>query len=321
MKEYKTLFVKAIVFIALAVAVDILAGIGLRGLEKKALDHSPYGMAIENAMWKVQSDAIIMGASDASHSFVPRILEDSLGITFYNCGKDGCRFYIQNAMINGILNRYSPKLILWSFSPDELCTPSELDNGNLSQLNPFYKDDDFVRQVLKTKSKYEPIKLLSESYVYNSRMLPYLYKASMPDYDFEYGGYAPLGGTNKDLKIKKREWHGHYDVDVEKTFRETIARCKDAGVEVIIVFAPRLETENHQDRETYKALKRVVADYELNIVEDLYHYQGLMDSQYFKDNAHLNAKGAPIFTALLASEILRTNNLEGHAEDSNIWSL
>lgn len=304
MKGYKLLIIKAIAFVALAVAVDVIAGIGMRGLEKKALERSPYGMVLENAMWEIQSDAIVIGASEACHSFIPRILEDSLSMTFYNCGKDGCRFYIQNAMIDGILNRYVPKMILWSVSPDVLRTPSKLDQGNLSQLNPYYKESEFVRDVMKAKSKYEPIKLISESYVFNSRLLPYLYKIVEEDYEFEYGGYSPLKGTKKGLTIKEKKWHGHYDAEIESVFRATLARCKNAGVEVVLVFTPRLENENHQDLETYKALKKVVADYDLKIIEDLYHYDGLMEPKYFKDRGHLNDVGAPIFTSLLASELL-----------------
>ena len=304
MKGYKLLIIKAIAFVALAVAVDVIAGIGMRGLEKKALERSPYGMVLENAMWEIQSDAIVIGASEACHSFIPRILEDSLSMTFYNCGKDGCRFYIQNAMIDGILNRYVPKMILWSVSPDVLRTPSKLDQGNLSQLNPYYKESEFVRDVMKTKSKYEPIKLISESYVFNSRLLPFLYKIAEEDYGFEYGGYSPLKGTKKGLTIKEKKWRGHYDAEIESVFRATLARCKNEGVEVVLVFTPRLENENHQDLETYKALKKVVADYDLKIIEDLYHYDGLMEPKYFKDRGHLNDVGAPIFTSLLASELL-----------------
>ena len=114
MKEYKSLFIKTVIFLVVIVAVDFCCGKLFRLLELKALDRSPYGMPVENAMWKVDKDVVIIGASEACHSIIPQVLEDSLGLSVCNCGQDGCRFYIQNAMINGLVDRYSPKMILWS---------------------------------------------------------------------------------------------------------------------------------------------------------------------------------------------------------------
>lgn len=308
--NWKSFIVKALVFIIVAVGVDFLIGKTYRILENKALEHSPYGMVTEYTMWKVDADVIIMGASEAQHSYIPSYLEEQLGLTVYNCGKDGCRFYYQNAMINGILDRYNPKLIIWSISPNELCTPSEEDRGNLSQLNSFYKENEFCKQALKTKSKYEPIKLLSAGYSFNSRLFPYLYKIFMPDYPYEKGGYAPLYGKQEDLEIKSREWFGTYDESIKAVLEVTIERCIQNGVQIVFVFTPRLERESHENLISYKQLKSTIDRYNLPLIEDLYHAECLMKSDYFKDNAHLNHEGAVLYNDLLMNEISSTLSLK-----------
>lgn len=302
--NWKGFAIKAVIFLVIVVAFDFLVGKTYRKLELKALEHSPYGMVTEYTMWKVDADVIIMGASEAQHSYIPSLLEERLGMTVYNCGKDGCRFYYQNAMINGILDRYNPKMIIWSISPNFLCKPSEEDKGNLSQLNPFYGENEFCKQALKTKSEYEPIKLLSKSYSYNSRLFPYLYKMFMADYQYEYGGYAPLYGNQKDLKVGTREWTEIFDETLVDVFEGTIERCKKNNVTLVFVFTPRLEKGNHEQMEAYKHLTAIVEKNGVSIVEDLYHSDELMELELFKDNAHFNNEGASLFTNMLADRIL-----------------
>lgn len=301
--NWKGFIIKAVVFLVIVVGFDFLVGKIYRKLESKALEHSPYGMVTEYTMWKVDADVIIMGASEAQHSYIPSILEEGLGMSVYNCGKNGCRFYYQNAMINGILDRYNPKLIIWSISPNELCTPSEEDKGNLSQLNTFYRENEFCRQALKTKSKYEPIKLLSSSYCYNSRLFPLLYKIVMSDYQYEYGGYAPLYGNQKNLIVKTRNWYGSYDETINSVFDNTIERCLQSNVQIVFVFTPRLENESHEDLASYKHLKTSLNKYNVPLIEDLYHDEELMRPELFKDHAHLNDEGARLFNEKLLDEI------------------
>lgn len=302
--NWKGFIIKAVVFLAIVVSLDFLVGKTYRNLELKALEHSPYGMVTEYTMWKVDADVIIMGASEALHSYIPSLLEERLGMTVYNCGKDGCRFYYQNAMINGILDRYNPKMIIWSVSPNFLCKPSEEDKGNLSQLNPFYSENEYCRWILKTKSVYEPIKLLSKCYSYNSRLFPFFYKMFMPDYNYEYGGYAPVFDTQKNLKIESQKWRDEYDESMESMFNQTIMRCIRNDVKIVFVFTPRFEKADYNALITYVHLKTTIEDNRLPLIDDLYHNEDLMKPELFKDNAHLNNDGAILFTHMLADRII-----------------
>lgn len=307
--KWKSFVVKALVFLFIAVGFDFLVGKIYRKLESKALEHSPYGMVTEYTMWKVDADVIIMGASEAQHSYIPSLLEERLGMSVYNCGKDGCRFYYQNAMINGILDRYKPKVIIWSISPNFLSTPSEEDKGNLSQLNPFYKENEFCKQVLSTKSKSEPVKMYSSSYSFNSRLFPFLFKIIMPDYQYEYGGYAPLFDSKYGLVIKDGDWKDNYDEILKKVFVETLQRCKQSGVEVVCIMTPRYEIDCLSDLVSYQMLIKVMEEQRVPFITEFFHDPELMSPRYFKDNAHLNHDGALLFNEKLSDVLTHKYSL------------
>lgn len=299
--NYRLLIIKGLVFLALFVGIDFLIGKVYRYLEIKALEHSPYGMVTEYTMLKVDADVVILGASEAQHSYIPRILEDSLGMSVYNCAKDGCGFYYQDAMINGILDRYKPKIIIWSIFPNELCTRKN-DEG-ISELKPFYKENKYFRQILRTHSNFESIKLLSNSYIYNSKLLWYMFMLFLPDYDYEYGGYAPLLGCQNNLKITEGSFVDSYDETISLVFQNTIRRCLENEVQIVFVFTPRFEKGSYDKLVTYKQLKSVTNKYELPIIEDLYHSDELMKPQFFKDNAHLNHEGAEAYMKLFIPKL------------------
>ena len=301
--KYRSLFVKAIVFVVLAVLLDFLAGKGFRSLEMATLKHAPSSLVPENTMWLVSSDVVIIGASEVMHSYIPKMLEEKLGMSVYNCGNDGSRFYYQNAMISGILNRYTPKKIIWSVSPNFFTSRAE-DNDRLSALNPFYHENDLCRQALNTKSEYEPVKLLSQCYVYNSRLFPYIAKLFSADPYTKEKGYSPLYSKGTSLKRKERQWNNEaYNEEFRDVMESTIKLCKERGVDLILILTPRYEYEEHSHITSYKEMKKLVAKYNLQFIEVLYHDPELMQAQYFKDAGHLNHEGAKLFNAKLAERI------------------
>lgn len=301
--NYRSLFIKGIVFFVLFVITDFLIGKIFRALEYKALDRCPYGMVTEYTMWKVDSDVVIIGASDATHSYIPSILEEGLGVSVYNCGNDGCRFYYQNAMVRGILERYRPKMIVWSISPTELSHQRDGQDNGLSRLNVFCRDNSFCRQVLRTKSKYEPIKLLSSSYIYNSCLFNYLYNIFVANYQYDKG-YAPLYGmTNRNADFGDERLIDEYDSAIGQIFIETIEQCLQKNVKLCFIFTPRFKIQDYKSMESYLKLKAIVNEYHIPLIEKYYHFDDLMKAECFKDNSHLNHQGATLYGKLLVDEL------------------
>lgn len=172
MKPYNKVFVtKAVIFVLFFVLIDFLVGRIMKKLEDVALERSGQSFVWHYGMRKANEDIIIVGASDASHSFVPEIITDSLQMSMFNSGADGTGFFYHNIIINNILKRSSPKIIIWTISPDYLSRPFSNQISHLSDLNSFYGEDEYCFRSLNMQSKYERIKMLSNAYRYNSKVL------------------------------------------------------------------------------------------------------------------------------------------------------
>lgn len=308
LKESKIFWMKLFGFILFVFLIDVMAGKIFFQLENKALENSPFAMVSEYTMWEVDKEVILIGASETTHGLVPTVLEDSLDMSVYNCGKDGYRFHYQSSMIDGLLKRYSPKLIVWSVSYSFLSKPSENDIDRLSNLNPFYHSNDYVKRVLDSKGPYEKYKLNSQLYTYNSRLLPYISKIISNDYNFEKGGFVPL--INKDNDYPKKQYSNfedNLDNEVAELFSNTLEKCEASGSKVVLLFPPRLQISNFKSTTQYNELKRIAEKFETPIIDFYNHKDFINDSTMFKDVGHLNKTGAYKFTSLLSMELNHLN--------------
>lgn len=301
--DIKKLLIRSILFAAVFFALDRIFGHVFYFLEHRALQNSPNGMITEYTMEEVDSEVVIMGASEALHSYVSSILEDSLELSVYNCGKDGRRFYYQNAMVNGILDRYAPKLVIWSVSPNFLSSPSQEDKDAISDLNPWYRSNKFCHDAILMKSEFEGLKMQSYLYAFNSRLYAYLYKCIMPDYAYQYGGYSPVTGEMRGNALERRNYSDDLDLRCAEVLRTTLKRCSDNGTKVVFVLTPRYEIGNYKQVSQFEELEKIVHESNMDIIIDLFQDEELIMPKLFRDMAHFNHRGAVAFSKKLANKI------------------
>lgn len=305
----KKFLLKGICFILLLIGLDIIGGRVFALLHKMAFERSPYGMLTEYAMDKVNAEVLIIGASTANHHYVTSMLRDSLGMSVHNCGKDGSGFLYQCCVIDGILRRTAPKMIIWDMEPGDLSEPSVEQLDRLSAFNPYYDTNDYCRELIDSKGKWEKYKMLSEVYRYNSRLLAMIYK-SFFSYSYPSDGYLPLPSEGyvypslMDEKIEKQ-----FDPCQEEYLEDIIQKCKKQEVELVISFSPRLRRSNYRETEVFNRLCRLL-DKEHVLFFDYYNDELFLDdSTLFKDNAHLNDRGARLFTVLMSGKIRKIHSL------------
>jgi hypothetical protein len=302
---FKNLVTKIIILIILLILFDFFSSFVFENLQRKAMNKSPFSMVTEYTLMEVNTDIILIGASETTHGYIPKIMEDSLRMSVYNCGKDGYRFFYQTSMIHGIIERYSPKLIVWSIYPDFLSQPSKSDIERLSILKPFGNENEFIKSVLLKRDFFEKYKLVSCLYRYNSRLFPLIYKGIAKDYKFEYGGFHPLENSyNKFPSPQYTTVKDDFDSDLGISLEATLDKCSRLGIEVVFVLPPRLEIHNFSSTRQYKELKRIASIYNSKIIDKYYNStEFISDSTYFKDVGHLNKRGAYKFSTLIASEL------------------
>lgn len=303
-KSYKLFILKLVIFIAILAGVDFLVGKGMDYLRISAFERHPnnVGMKASFVIEKTTDDVLIIGASDASHHYIPLMIEDSVGLTVQNCGIDGSFFLFQNCLINLTLQRYSPKMIIWQFGPNYLTTSYDrLEHQNDSKLYPYYGDE-YCRNILDEQSKTLWVKMKSGMYRNNSRLFDYVH-GFFVEHRFKKG-YVPIETYGYEYPSVS------YEIDTcsispkkVDVLKNTIASCNTKGVKLVFAIAPSLYSEDVYNTPQYDELLSIANEYEVPIIESRKYREYFIDSALYKDVNHLNDKGAKLWMRYFIPEL------------------
>jgi hypothetical protein len=246
-------------------------------------------------------------------------MEEKLKKSVFDCGMDGCFFLYQTAVINHVLNRYLPGIIIWDSEPTvfDAGIMESRDVVKLSKLNTYYDSDQYVYKLIQLRNKFENYKMYSILYRYNSCLFKYVDAFFRNNGALERKGYLPLYGIDKTLQKNKQKHIEDicYQENVE-LFKRILELCSRKKVPLVISFSPRFTDDNAFDTIQYKKLLEVANEYNVPIIDFYHHPDFMSDSSLFKDAAHLNDDGAKIFTERFCEELekleilksARTNN-------------
>ena len=186
---------RIIVFLIIIVLLDQISGFILR----KGFFNMKAGETYRTTytLDSVKTDIIVLGASRANHHYVPKIFERNLNMSFYNAGRDGSGLLNNYVMFKAIIERYSPKLIVFDLMPSELIY-SENAYERLTTLLPYYSNHAEIRDVLELRSPFEKYKLCSAIYPFNSLLLRILFRnlESLKETDNSKKGYSHIPNTH-----------------------------------------------------------------------------------------------------------------------------
>lgn len=305
MKEFKKIIIAIVGFIVCFLVVDF--GVG------KFFDWAMTKMPSEGervaksyySLNKVTDDIIIVGSSRAETGYNSMILMDSLqNYNVFNCGGDDQGFFYTNLLVNSILDRYSPKCILWDFREDELGgKPIE----NLSLVYPHYWKNEYIRKELDLieGSQFKFLMWIN-AYRYNAtagrilRSQVNYNKKSPSTYGF-MGKDAKLNTMRiipKDFEIK----NGKLDSVKVRKFKATAMRMKECGCKLVVIVSPMYNDYN-QDNVYTRETEKICNDKDIMFIDDS-HMDGFVHNNEFAyDNYHLNVKGANVFTRRLIGQI------------------
>lgn len=264
------------------------------------------GFITEYLINDIRNEALIIGASTAQHHYDSKMMSDSLELDVFNAGIDGSFFLHQVCILNGILDRYTPKLIIWNISPYDLTDQLlKLEIERFNQLFPFYEKKKICREVM---NKYEPslkYKLLFNSYRFNSKLLSeirsYLKPQSNNDYDYqplEVDGYKYPSIRNGKIVSAKFEKYNYHLI------RKIIDTCFQKKINLVFCISPRLTLDKrYKETKSYQTLLALLKEKSISFL-DFYHEDSFMnDSTLFKDNNHLNKRGAEKYTKKIINRL------------------
>ncbi|HVV55395.1 MAG TPA: hypothetical protein VHC47_08725 [Mucilaginibacter sp.] len=302
MKDIKIIIKKFLVFLFIVAVLDYAIGSGLRKCYfslKKGDDFRTTYM-----LDSVRSDILVLGSSRASHHYDTQLISDSLHISAYNGGRDGCFIFYYYALLKSVLSRYHPKMVILDVLPNEFQRAPEA-YDRLSILLPYYKSHPEIRPVCQLKSRFEKYKLLSQIYPFNSKLLEatsaLLSKQRHGNETLK--GYIPL---HSQWKFPKPVVKLSDDIDTTKVlyFEKFVSDCNKAHVKLLVSVSPIYINYTGST----KTLDMVQAICKRNHIQ---YYNYMTDETYdhtrlFADAYHLNSSGATLFTKQFLS-VIRNN--------------
>lgn len=248
-----------------------------------------------------KEELLILGSSRASHHYVSQILEDSLGMSCFNAGSDGmCIYYSYSVLSSRIKRRFIPKVVLLEVMPEDCKIskdPSFTLDGTLEAVTPHYGECDDIDSLFYSKGYLERVKLLSKTYLYNSKLAELL--KSHVGFSNVSKGFEPLDGVIATTDIPKYNKEDKFMIDRPKVqcLIKFIGLCKDNDIKLYFCYSPRL---NYKEDASLRYLFDIAKKYHIRV----YDYgmdKAYMNNVYFYDGSHLNNSGAMIYTKEIAT--------------------
>ena len=299
---------KLLIFLSIIFLLDFSIGSVLKYLYFKQDSGLLYRTTY--AIDSTKAEILIFGSSTANHHYTPDAFEKRTHLSFYNTGRDGNTIFYNYSILQGVLRRYSPKIVILDLNRGEFKkNPESYDR--ISSLLPYYNNHPKIRSIIQLKSPYEKYKLLSKIYPFNSMLFTIAVGTTEYNKSREYindkEGYVPLNKVWK-KEITTDTCNIKYELDSNKTgiFKSFITDCINSNVKLYIFISPTFKRYTHKDSSIEVAQK---ISNEFNI--PFYNFSGdtsfLNYTGLFADVLHLNDKGAKIYSNRVVGKIQEQN--------------
>lgn len=304
----KKLILKTALFAALVVVCDVCLGLIFDNITEKI---TAGGLGKDNYICKeMKDDIVIFGSSRASHHYDTKVLADSLGMSAYNCGEDGCGILLACARLSMARERYQPKIVIFDVVPGYDVQKGE---GSDFKWMKRWIGNNTVDNIIEDTQPKEKYKLVSSAYKYNSSFLKniliYITGFSVEP---NFNGYKPL---KKKMKAQKEKTiKGELPIDNDsiklKYMKEFIKLAK--GSHVYFVKSPIWYESDSIECSKALPAKELCQREGITFIDFTNSKKYLHQDKYFSDGKHLNETGAEEFTKDLVAEIKKYENKYHH---------
>ena len=244
---------------------------------------------------KSADDILIFGSSRAVHHYNSSMIEDSLGMSCYNCGEDGNGIILSYGRLRMVKERHQPKIIIHDINPkfDWLIN----DNSKyLGWLKTRYKRDG-IAEIFEDIDRLEKYRLLSGLYRHNSVFLQnaVTYISSVSN-DTGVKGYRPMKGEMDKMKISfpnNNKVEGEIGVDSLKLKYIWKLIKASKGSKLYFVTSP---TWYGMDSKDLSLIRSICNSQKIELIDFSNNPKYVHNDSFFKDGTHLNEKGANEFT-------------------------
>lgn len=257
------------------------------------------------SLYDVNTPVVIAGSSRSAHHYETQQVEDSLGLPTYNVSRDGCFFSHNSCVINTIMDRYSPKLIIWENRTEYL---AESESDPFVNLYPYYGSNEWVTTAIEEELPWtEYARLNSNIYKFNSiihRVLTRFRSRNSFEGD-PLKGYEPLAPRKlvKRLELTEELKDATKVSETrEKRFRAVLARAKEKGIKMIITDSPSYTIRRFENASKAR-MAEICKEYDVLFIDNTQDPYFLEHPELFDDRSHLNSDGAKKYTEMFLNQI------------------
>ena len=289
----KKFFIKMAVLLLILAVGDFLIG---KGMDYVYANVMSGGQRRNNFIAnEMDADILVFGSSRAIHHYNAQLIQDSLGLSCYNCGQDGNGIMLDYGRLLLVKKRYTPKCVIVDVTPGYDLLKST-DGIDLGWLRP-YDDNEGIKAMFADIDGKEKYKMLSSAYRYNSFFLTRLasYLSGKVEED-KTKGFMPIDSRPGDVRINKML--SFSDVEYDSLKLDYFSKLIDlaAGSRLYFVISPVWYDMKTRREEEIKPLKAICQQKGIPLVDFTNHPKYLRNDSLFNDGTHLNSLGADIFS-------------------------
>lgn len=253
------------------------------------------------------ADLAILGASRANHHYAIKLIEDSLNIVAYNWGGDGQSILLQYLALLKANENGKLKIVILDLGNGQI---GDWVKSHISSLYPYYWENDTIKNLVDEVEGMNMSPFMISSFVqYNSKIND-IAKSHKRKMELDKG-YSPIPYTGKPFirdkgqeVVSKNEKNKELNSTGIKYLKRMASMCQQKGIRFIVCISPILSS--YEKKQVTKTIK-TCSD---NGIECWDMKDVIKDPYLFKDDTHLNAKGAELFTEMLIRKLQKTNAIE-----------
>ena len=289
------------IVVAIVVGFDLLVGAVTKDAIRNVKDVGVNQTNTAQALFSREADVLILGSSRANHSFDCGVLEDSLGMSCYNAGRDGQNIVYDAMVFFTYIERHIPKLLILDVA-GAMMDDSWFDA--LHEMNCYYGlAEPFDRIVEENSSWVEKLKMKSNLYRYNNTW-QWLLNAKIANSVEKLDGYRPMPvNARVPFKVSFVDEKKEFKADNRcVNYLERIRKaCLEKGIKLILTYTPSLVLCKRGGVEMWLAdycQKTDTTFMNFGKMKEFYEHPEL-----FYDMTHLNEQGAAMFSRLFVENL------------------
>ena len=279
-----------------------------------------------NQVLKSEADIVVLGSSRAEHHYIPEILSEYTGLRVQNAGFDGQSILFQYGLFCLIIGNFTPRIVVLDLTVFDIIDDNGVSLERLSILLPF-KRNSCVRSIIVNRSIFEPLKLMSKTYAFNSMALSIIKFTLFPNVEgsLKRSGYNPLfGKINLDTFRKtKRANMPSKNLRISKLKLNALLNIINIAKEknILLVFSQSpswAKIDKKELRSVREVFNGLIKSKKIAYIKiDRENYKGIDNMDYYKDPLHLNHRGAVLYSNIFAERLLGILNSLGMKLCSN----